>query len=148
MSENILVPVLGESITEATVAKWLKNTGDAVEADEAIVELETDKVNLSMSPSCFEKYCKTKDSIGQNLICYQYSKKQLPITRILNCDFDTAWGSKIYMVEQSLSRLLGSPVFLSPIFLASYPSTKLLVFALVFWVCFDAIPNLASLAQW
>jgi len=47
---------------------------------------ETDKVNLSMSPSCFEKYCKTKDSIGQNLICYQYSKKQLPITRILNCD--------------------------------------------------------------
>ena len=33
MSEKIVVPVLGESITEATVAKWLKNTGDAVEAD-------------------------------------------------------------------------------------------------------------------
>ncbi len=48
MSEKILVPVLGESITEATVAKWLKNPGDKVEADEPIVELETDKVNLEV----------------------------------------------------------------------------------------------------
>ena len=48
MSEKILVPVLGESITEATVAKWLKQEGDTVEADEAIVELETDKVNLEV----------------------------------------------------------------------------------------------------
>jgi 2-oxoglutarate dehydrogenase E2 component (dihydrolipoamide succinyltransferase) len=48
MIEKIVVPVLGESITEATVAKWLKNTGDAVEADEPIVELETDKVNLEV----------------------------------------------------------------------------------------------------
>ena len=48
MSEKILVPILGESITEATVAKWLKNAGDAVEADEPIVELETDKVNLEV----------------------------------------------------------------------------------------------------
>jgi len=48
MSEKILVPVLGESITEATVSKWLKKEGDMVEADEAIVELETDKVNLEV----------------------------------------------------------------------------------------------------
>ena len=48
MSEKILVPVLGESITEATVSKWLKNEGDKVEADEPIVELETDKVNLEV----------------------------------------------------------------------------------------------------
>jgi len=48
MIEKILVPVLGESITEATVAKWLKKEGDIVEADEAIVELETDKVNLEV----------------------------------------------------------------------------------------------------
>ncbi len=48
MVEKILVPALGESITEATVAKWLKNPGDAVEADEPIVELETDKVNLEV----------------------------------------------------------------------------------------------------
>ena len=48
MTEKILVPVLGESITEATVAKWLKKEGDNVETDEAIVELETDKVNLEV----------------------------------------------------------------------------------------------------
>ncbi|WP_072090329.1 2-oxoglutarate dehydrogenase complex dihydrolipoyllysine-residue succinyltransferase [Candidatus Pelagibacter communis] len=48
MSEKIVVPVLGESITEATVAKWLKKKGDDVRADEPIVELETDKVNLEV----------------------------------------------------------------------------------------------------
>ena len=48
MVEKIIVPVLGESITEATVSKWLKNEGDTVEVDEAIVELETDKVNLEV----------------------------------------------------------------------------------------------------
>ena len=48
MSEKILVPTLGESITEATVSKWLKKEGETVQADEAIVELETDKVNLEV----------------------------------------------------------------------------------------------------
>ena len=48
MSEKITVPMLGESITEATVSKWLKKKGDHVQADEAIVELETDKVNLEV----------------------------------------------------------------------------------------------------
>ena len=48
MSEKILVPVLGESISEATVSKWLKNEGDKVEVDEPVVELETDKVNLEV----------------------------------------------------------------------------------------------------
>ncbi len=48
MSEKILVPVLGESITEATVSKWLKSEGDTVDVDEPIVELETDKVNLEV----------------------------------------------------------------------------------------------------
>ena len=48
MSEKIIVPVLGESITEATDSKRLKNEGDVVEADEPIVELETDKVNLEV----------------------------------------------------------------------------------------------------
>tara|TARA_B100002051_G_scaffold149461_1_gene141505 strand:+ start:217 stop:1548 length:1332 start_codon:yes stop_codon:yes gene_type:complete len=51
MSEKILVPVLGESINEATVSKWLKNVGDVVNVDEAIVELETDKVNLEVPAS-------------------------------------------------------------------------------------------------
>jgi 2-oxoglutarate dehydrogenase E2 component (dihydrolipoamide succinyltransferase) len=48
MSDRILVPLLGESVTEATVAKWLKNEGDEVSVDEAIVELETDKVNIEV----------------------------------------------------------------------------------------------------
>ncbi len=52
MSEKITVPTLGESVTEATVSKWLKSQGDKVLADEPIVELETDKVNVEVpSPS-------------------------------------------------------------------------------------------------
>ena len=52
MSEKILVPVLGESVTEATVSKWLKNQGEVVASEEPLVELETDKVNIEVpSPS-------------------------------------------------------------------------------------------------
>ena len=52
MSEKITVPTLGESVTEATVSKWLKSQGDKVLIDEPIVELETDKVNVEVpSPS-------------------------------------------------------------------------------------------------
>jgi 2-oxoglutarate dehydrogenase E2 component (dihydrolipoamide succinyltransferase) len=48
MAEKITVPTLGESVTEATVSKWLKSQGDQVIADEPIVELETDKVNVEV----------------------------------------------------------------------------------------------------
>ena len=48
MSEKITVPTLGESITEATVSKWLKSQGEKVTADEPLVELETDKVNVEV----------------------------------------------------------------------------------------------------
>ena len=48
MSEKITVPTLGESVTEATVSKWLKSKGEKVIADEPIVELETDKVNVEV----------------------------------------------------------------------------------------------------
>jgi|TARA_B110001452_G_scaffold244278_1_gene228215 2-oxoglutarate dehydrogenase E2 component (dihydrolipoamide succinyltransferase) len=48
MSDKILVPTLGESVTEATVSKWLKTQGEKVSADEPIVELETDKVNVEV----------------------------------------------------------------------------------------------------
>ena len=52
MSEKITVPTLGESVTEATVSKWLKSKGESVSADEPLVELETDKVNVEVpSPS-------------------------------------------------------------------------------------------------
>ena len=48
MSNQILVPSLGESITEATVSRWLKQTGEKVDSDEPLVELETDKVNVEV----------------------------------------------------------------------------------------------------
>jgi len=49
MSINIVVPEMGESIVDARVAKWLKNEGDAVQVGEALVELETDKVDVEVS---------------------------------------------------------------------------------------------------
>jgi 2-oxoglutarate dehydrogenase E2 component (dihydrolipoamide succinyltransferase) len=48
MAEKITVPTLGESVTEATVSKWLKSQGEKVAADEPLVELETDKVNVEV----------------------------------------------------------------------------------------------------
>src|SRR6202012_4812171 len=48
MSTDIKVPTLGESVTEATVAKWFKQVGDSVAADEPLVELETDKVTVEV----------------------------------------------------------------------------------------------------
>ena len=48
MSKKILVPALGESVTEATISRWLKNEGDTISSDEPVVELETDKVNIEV----------------------------------------------------------------------------------------------------
>src|SRR5580700_9718825 len=49
MATEIKVPALGESVTEATVAKWLKKIGDSVAVDDPLVELETDKVTLEVN---------------------------------------------------------------------------------------------------
>src|SRR5690348_1779224 len=48
MSTNIKVPPMGESVTEATVARWFKKEGDAVKRDEPLLELETDKVTVEV----------------------------------------------------------------------------------------------------
>jgi 2-oxoglutarate dehydrogenase E2 component (dihydrolipoamide succinyltransferase) len=48
MTKEIVVPALGESVTEATIAKWFKNLGDMVKVDEPLVELETDKVSVEV----------------------------------------------------------------------------------------------------
>ena len=48
MSNQILVPFLGESVAEATVSKWLKQVGEKINSDESLVELETDKVNVEV----------------------------------------------------------------------------------------------------
>jgi 2-oxoglutarate dehydrogenase E2 component (dihydrolipoamide succinyltransferase) len=51
MSVQIIVPALGESVSEATIAKWHKKPGDAVKVDELLLELETEKVTLEVSAS-------------------------------------------------------------------------------------------------
>ena len=48
MATDILVPTLGESVSEATIGRWFKKPGDAVKADEPLVELETDKVTVEV----------------------------------------------------------------------------------------------------
>ena len=77
MSEKILVPTLGESITEATVAKWLKNKGDSVESDEPIVELETDKVNLEV-PSPVDGVLSEINVNDGQIVAVSYTHLTLP----------------------------------------------------------------------
>ena len=48
MTIELLVPALGESVVEATVAKWMKSSGDNIKVDEPIIELETEKVTLEV----------------------------------------------------------------------------------------------------
>ncbi len=71
MSVQIIVPALGESVSEATIAKWYKKPGDAVKVDELLLELETEKVTLEVSASAegvLESIDKKEDevvSVGQ-----------------------------------------------------------------------------------
>ncbi len=67
MSDDILVPVLGESVTEATVARWLKKEGEEVAADEPVVELETDKVNLEVPSPVSGIISKINSKDGENV---------------------------------------------------------------------------------
>lgn len=48
MSESVSLPALGESVTEGTVTRWLKNIGDRVEVDEPLLEVSTDKVDTEI----------------------------------------------------------------------------------------------------
>tara|TARA_R110000868_G_scaffold6363_19_gene36233 strand:+ start:24132 stop:25394 length:1263 start_codon:yes stop_codon:yes gene_type:complete len=67
MATEITVPTLGESVTEATVAKWFKAEGDAVAVDEAIVELETDKVTLEVNASAAGTLSEISAKEGENV---------------------------------------------------------------------------------
>src|SRR5438552_5690953 len=63
---SIKVPPLGESIVEATVARWLKNEGDAVAPGDSLVELETDKISVdvpAMSSGVLKKRLKTEGDV-------------------------------------------------------------------------------------
>ena len=67
MATDIVVPVLGESVSEATVAQWLKQPGDAVAVDEPLVELETDKVTLEVNASTAGVLSEVVAAEGENV---------------------------------------------------------------------------------
>src|SRR5438094_1613325 len=67
MTIEIRVPTLGESVTEATVARWLKQPGDAIERDEPVVELETDKVTLEVPAPAAGKLGEIRAGEGTNV---------------------------------------------------------------------------------
>ena len=67
MSTQIVVPPMGESVSEATVAKWLKKVGDAVRVDEPLVELETDKVTLEVNATAAGVVSEIKAPQGSNV---------------------------------------------------------------------------------
>ena len=68
MTTQIVVPTLGESVTEATVAKWFKAEGEAVAADEPLVELETDKVTLEVNAPAAGMLSKIAVAAGSNVL--------------------------------------------------------------------------------
>ena len=67
MSVEIVVPTLGESISEATVSKWLKNIGDVFEVDEPLVEIETDKITVEVSAPQAGALKEIKAKVGENI---------------------------------------------------------------------------------
>ena len=67
MATEIKVPTLGESVTEATVAKWMKKVGDAVAMDEPLLELETDKVTLEVNASAAGVLAEISVKEGENV---------------------------------------------------------------------------------
>src|SRR5687768_14098348 len=61
---DLVVPQLGESITEAVIAKWLKNVGDSVAADEPLVDLETDKITVQLPSPAAGSLSEQKFPVG------------------------------------------------------------------------------------
>src|SRR5881227_356104 len=83
MTIEIRVPTLGESVTEATVARWLKQPGETVERDEPVVELETDKVTLEVPAPAAGTLGEIRAGEGSNV----------PVGAILGIIADGAAGS-------------------------------------------------------
>lgn len=68
MSVKIIVPSLGESVTEATIAKWYKKEGDSVKTDELLLEIETEKVTLEVNAPCNGTIGKISKTDGANVL--------------------------------------------------------------------------------
>ena len=67
MNTPVIVPTLGESVAEATVAKWLKKVGYPVSTDEVIVELETDKVSVEVTSPNSGYISEIKTKVGETV---------------------------------------------------------------------------------
>ena len=93
MSNQILVPSLGESITEATVSKWLKQVGEKVDSDEPLVELETDKVNVEVpspqSGTLSSIKVKEGDTVEVGALLGVINEEEFKITKKQSVDEDT-----------------------------------------------------------
>jgi 2-oxoglutarate dehydrogenase E2 component (dihydrolipoamide succinyltransferase) len=102
---DITVPQLGESVTEATVAKWHKQPGDTIQADEILVELETDKVNLEVNAPVTGVVQEVKVKEGDNVevgdILGMMEEKAIASTASANTANDAAKQSSTPDVEQS-----------------------------------------------
>lgn len=85
MSTEIRVPTLGESVSEATIGKWFKKPGDAVKADEPLLELETDKVTLEVNApaagTLAEIVAKDGETVGVGALLGSISAGGLPLRR-------------------------------------------------------------------
>ena len=93
MPNQILVPSLGESITEATVSKWLKQVGEKVDSDEPLVELETDKVNVEVpspqSGTLSSIKVKEGDTVEVGALLGVINEEEFKITKKQSVDEDT-----------------------------------------------------------
>ncbi|AAU03654.1 2-oxoglutarate dehydrogenase complex dihydrolipoyllysine-residue succinyltransferase [Rickettsia typhi] len=112
MSIKIIIPSLGESVTEATIAKWYKKLGDAVKTDELLLEIETDKVTLEVNAPCNGTIGKISKTDGANVTV---GEEVGEINEI--ADTDTAWiNNKKQEVSQHTSeQLVDKPAMASNI---------------------------------
>ena len=121
MSEKIIVPTLGESVTEATVSKWLKNQGEKVNSDEPLVELETDKVNIEVpAPSSgVLSQINVKEgqtvnvgtllgevstAVNSNKIKVKNEKKYTPPTKMKNVEVEDKDSAPIILNNESVNK--------------------------------------------
>ena len=97
MPNQILVPSLGESITEATVSKWLKQVGEKVDSDEPLVELETDKVNIEVPSPLSGTLSAIKVKEGDTVLVWGSSSGVgsfgLQIAKAIGCNVIATGGS-------------------------------------------------------
>ena len=113
MAEKITVPTLGESVTEATVSKWLKQVGEKVDSDEPLVELETDKVNVEVpSPlagTLTSIKVKEGDTVEVGALLGEVNDSKSSSKKVSK----TSRSALMMRVRSSASSLLASSIYLS-----------------------------------